>query len=313
MKEGLPTRCSCSTYASQLMTGSPSATAHMVVVLGQGRMDRSLAGALHAAGQPVRLESARAWRSGRRQGRPEKPWHGLVFLAVPDRVLVALVQDIAVEPPGDVAAFAHLRGALELGVLAPLTEHGCAVGSFHLLQPFPVERPPQAFRGSIVTVDASTLSLLDDLEWLAQMMGARPRRVNRGRRPLYHAGAVMAANLTIALAAQSESVFEAVGWSKEDARAAVLSLMRGALEAMSEVGLLHGLSGPLQPGEVDTIVGHLAALEAIPAAHVLARPIDVYRTLSLAALDLAAATGLDKSVSAQLASILTDRISGRGG
>jgi predicted short-subunit dehydrogenase-like oxidoreductase (DUF2520 family) len=295
------------------MTGSPIPTARTVVVLGQGRVGRSLTGALHTAGQPVRLESARGWRARRGQGWPEESLHGLVVLAVPDRVLLPLVQEIAADPPSAAVAFVHLSGALELEVLAPLAERGCAVGSFHPLQPFPAERPPQAFRDSLVTVDASTPELLKELEGLARMIGARPLHVSRGRRSLYHAGAVMAANLTVALAAQAESVFEAVGWRKEEARAAVLSLMRGALETMAEVGLPGGLSGPVQRGEVDTVVGHLAALETVPSSETLAKPVDVYRTLSLAALDLAAANGLDTTLTARLASILADRVDGQGG
>ncbi|HLH70423.1 MAG TPA: DUF2520 domain-containing protein [Candidatus Dormibacteraeota bacterium] len=295
------------------MTGSPGAAARPVVVLGRGRVGRSLAGALQAAGRPVRLESARAWRARQGRSQPDASPGGLVFLAVPDQVLAPMAQEVAADLPDAVAAFAHLSGALELDVLAPLAERGCAVGSFHPLQPFPVERPPQAFRGSLVAVDASDPWLVAELEGLARTLGARPLRVGRGQRPLYHAGAAMAANLTVALAAQSASVFEAVGWRKEDAHAAVLSLMRGALEMIAEVGLPCGLSGPIRRGEVDTVTRHLAALEAIPGSGTTVRPVDVYRTLSLAALDLAAANGLDTALRARLASILADRMDGQGG
>ncbi|HZV51711.1 MAG TPA: Rossmann-like and DUF2520 domain-containing protein [Candidatus Dormibacteraeota bacterium] len=293
------------------MAASLSAAARTVTVLGRGRVGRSLAGALHAAGRPVSLEPAREWRAKRERRRAGTALRGLVFLAVPDPALPPLVKEIVADAPDAMAAFVHLSGALELDVLAPLAERGWAVGSFHPLQPFPVERPPEAFRGSLVAVDASHPRLLEELGELARTVGARPLRVGRGRRALYHAGAAMAANLTVALAAQSESAFEAVGWEEADARAAVLSLMRGALEAMAEVGLPEGLSGPVRRGEVDTVARHLAALEAVPGRGAV-RPIDVYRTLSLAALDLAAAAGLGAAPVSRLASLLTGPADGRG-
>ncbi|HZU19114.1 MAG TPA: DUF2520 domain-containing protein [Candidatus Dormibacteraeota bacterium] len=293
------------------MSTSLSAIARTVTVLGRGRVGRSLAGALHAAGRPAHLEPARGWRTSRGQGRAGTALRGLVFLAVPDQALEPLAREIAVDLPEAVAAFVHLSGALELEVLAPLAERGCAVGSFHPLQPFPVERPPEAFRGSLVAVDASEPGLREELEGLARLVGARPLPAVRGRRALYHAGAAMAANLTVALAAQSQSVFEAVGWGEPEARAAVLSLMRGALETVAEVGLPAGLSGPIRRGEVDTVARHLAALETVPGSDAV-RPVDVYRILGLAALDLAAAGGLEAAAASRLTALLAGQGRGEG-
>src|SRR5262249_23321897 len=138
--------------------------------------------------------------------------------------------------PGD-APVVHLSGACGLDVLGAAAAAGHAVGSFHPLQPFPAERPPSAFRGSLVGVDASEAGLRARGEALAALLGARPRRVRDGQRAAYHAAASMAANLLVALADQSRLVFESVGWAEEDALVAVRSLMQGSVDALGAQGL----------------------------------------------------------------------------
>lgn len=98
-----------------------------IVVLGEGRLGRSLHAAIGAAGLCVHGAPAR---------RP---------------------------PPVD--------------VLAPLSARGCPVGSFHPFQPFASERPPSAFRGATIGVEASDERLGTRLEQLAGALGAQARRV----------------------------------------------------------------------------------------------------------------------------------------
>ncbi len=55
----------------------------------------------------------------------------------------------------------------------------------------------------------------------------------------------------------------------------------------------------------------MAALEAVPGREAV-RPIDVYRTLSRAALDLAAAAGVGAASVSRLAALLAGPADGRG-
>ena len=127
-----------------------------------------------------------------------------VFLTVPDGAIATLERDIAKagEVPPSVA-FVHCSGALGLGVLGSLgSAH--AVGSFHPLQSFPRPRAPEAFRGSLVGIDASTVPLRRRLERLARDLGAKPRSVAETERVIYHAAAVFASNYLVALARVAE-------------------------------------------------------------------------------------------------------------
>jgi predicted short-subunit dehydrogenase-like oxidoreductase (DUF2520 family) len=278
----------------------PAEAGEPVVVLGRGRAGRSLAAALRAAGQPVEL---RPGRDG--VGAAGPTGVTLAVLAVPDGAVAQVAAGLAAAGlPAETAAV-HMSGALGLDALGPLAAAGHAVGSFHPLQPFPVERPPAAFQGALVGIDASEPALLERLRALALLLGARPRRVRDAERVAYHAAAAMAANLLVALADQSAAVLRRTGWTGEDALDAVTSLMRGSLDALQSAGLPAALSGPVRRGDWSTVAGHVAALEPLRDPTTRARPAAIYRELSLAAIDLAVRCGLGPDEAARVETALT--------
>src|SRR5450759_5350178 len=156
-----------------------------LIVAGRGNLGRSLARGLRDAGHRVRLVSART-------GLPkllrtfESRAVAVVFLTVPDSAVAAVATRLAAGGAAipDTVAFVHVSGALELGALAPLSGRHL-VGSFHPLRSFPEPGPPEAFRGIVVAVDASSASLRRDLDRLARDLGAKPRRVDDSHRALY--------------------------------------------------------------------------------------------------------------------------------
>jgi predicted short-subunit dehydrogenase-like oxidoreductase (DUF2520 family) len=196
-------------------------------------------------------------------------------------------------------AYVHLSGALGLDALEPLRAAGFAVGSLHPLQAFPSARPPEVFNGVTFAVDASDEQLLAELEQLARRLGGMPRRVRDQERALYHASATLAGNL-VALAAEAGAGLGALGWTREDAVAALLPLMRGAVDNLAEAGLPWALSGPVRRGDAGTVRRHLSALHGAGDR----RLVPLYRILSLAALDLAAEAGLEAESAAELRTAL---------
>jgi len=276
----------------------PAQAGGPIVVLGRGRVGRSLAAALAAAGNPVSLQPGR-------ERPPADGLAGLLVLAVPDGAVTDVAAALASAGLPSATAAVHLSGALGLDALAPLSAAGHAVGSFHPLQPFPAERPPAAFEDALVAIDASEPALLERLRALALLLGARPRRVRDAERTAYHAAAAMAANLLVALADQSAAVLRRAGWTAEDALDAVTSLMRGSVEALGSAGLPEALSGPVRRGDWATVARHVAALEPMRDPGARARPAAVYRELSLAAIDLAVRCGLEEAEAARVEAALT--------
>jgi len=276
-----------------------------LVVVGAGRLGRSLAVALSSAGHKSDLTSGRDWHKslpGRLRGLGPG---AIVLLSVPDPVVPELAAGIgAMEGIDPGTAVVHLSGSLPLASLAAAAAAGHPVGSFHPFQSFPAERPPHAFRGSLVGVDASTVELAVILTGIARDLGARPRAVTDEQRSLYHAAAVLSGNFLVALADVSVKLLGKAGWSTEDALAAIIPLMRGTLENIEAEGAAASLIGPIRRGDPGTVHRHLAALESSGVAG----STEVYRVLGLAALALALEAGLEPVQGDWIREALTDRL-----
>ncbi len=274
--------------------------------MGRGNLGRSLARAFRRAGHRVLLTPARhgvqalgrALLSRRRS---------VVFLTVPDGAIESLAGEIAAAgatPSG--AAFVHCSGALGLGVLDGLPrEH--AVGSFHPLQSFPEPRPPEAFRGSLVAIDASSDALRRRLQRLARDLGAKPRNVREAERVVYHAAAVFASNYLVALAGEAVELLRAIGWTEREAVAGLVPLMQGALAEIARRGPTVALTGPVRRGDVETVTRHLEALAGLDSSSRRGggRKADVYRMLGRTALEIAKKAGLDTAAAERVDRALT--------
>jgi predicted short-subunit dehydrogenase-like oxidoreductase (DUF2520 family) len=230
-----------------------------------------------------------------------------VFLAVPDDAVLPMAELLSRAGgliPGTVA-FVQLSGALPLDALAPLRARH-PVGSFHPLQSFPEPRPPGAFHGIVLAVDASSASLLRRLGILARALGAKPKRVRDGERVLYHAAAVFASNYVDVLLGEAVDLLKAAGWSDREATAGLLALTEGTLVNVRKRGVVRALTGPVRRGDVSTIERHLGALAGL-AAPSSSRVVDLYRMLGLIALETAVEAGLKPAAAEPMQRALTEQ------
>ena len=236
----------------------------------------------------------------------------VVFLTVPDGAITSVAAKLAdagtTIPSG--VAFVHMSGALGLGTLELLRDRH-PVGSFHPLQSFPEPRPPEAFRGIVVAIDATTMSLRRRLSALARDIGAKPRRVEDKHRALYHAAAVFASNYLVALLGSAVDLLEQAGWSEKEATAALVRLSEGALLSVSRRGPTAALTGPIRRGDVETVERHLIALADLDSGSgsrsVVSRA-DVYRMLGVIALEIATEAGLEPAAAERVKRALTRRV-----
>ncbi len=224
------------------------------------------------------------------------PRGGVLFLAVPDGAVRATARRVAALKPPPGLAVVHLGGALGLEALDPLK--GNPRGSFHPLQSFPAPRPPDAFRGITVAVDATSPALLRRLGNLARKLGAQPRHVTDQQRAVYHAAAVFASNYVDVVVAEGVRLLEGIGWSQRDSVAALMPLVQGAVDNMRARGPVAALTGPVRRGDAETVARHLAALD----------DPEVYRILGLVALELARDAGLEPAAARRTRRALTRKV-----
>ena len=186
----------------------------------------------------------------------------LVLLCVPDRAVADVATELPVGP-----WVAHTSGACTLSALEP-HERRFAV---HPLQTFTLARAPEQLDGAWAAVSAETDEALEAGLATARLLGLEPFVLSDAARPLYHAGATVAASFLVTLHEAAADVFRAAGAPPE----ALLPLMGRTME--------NGFAptGPHVRGDWATVEHHLEALAD-------ARPelVSLYRALSDATTEL---------------------------
>jgi predicted short-subunit dehydrogenase-like oxidoreductase (DUF2520 family) len=184
-----------------------------------------------------------------------------VLLCVPDRAIAEVAAGIA---PGPWVA--HVSGATGLDALAPHVRRF----SVHPLQTFTRGRGPEQLDGAWAAVTAETQDGAEVAFGLAETLGLRPFPLADEARPLYHAGAAMAAPFLVALRRAAGRLLEQAGAPPE----ALDPLMRRTIENGFE------LTGPIARGDWETVERHREAIRA--AAPELERMYDALAEVTAA-------------------------------
>ncbi len=220
----------------------------------------------------------------------------VVLLAVPDAAIGAVAAELAREGAIEARhAVLHLSGLLDRSALAPLASTRAALGSFHPLQT--VSDPssaPERLRGAYAGIEGDQRALAAARD-LADSLGMTAVAIPPPAKPAYHAGATIAANYTVVLAALAERLAASAGVAPEVARGLYLPLVRGAAASL-ELGPAAALTGPVRRGDAETVAAHLRALG--PADR------EIYLLLAREALQLARAAGLSAEAADRVAGVL---------
>ncbi len=225
----------------------------------------------------------------------------MVFITTPDGVIPQIAAQVKWRQGQSVI---HCSGADSLDVLAPAAECGAQRGGFHPLQTF------ATIAYAIENIPGSTFALEADepmLSRLKEMVTALEGRwivLKPGDKVIYHAAAVIACNYMVTLAKLATDLWKTFGVSTPEATQALLPLLRGSLNNLSNVGLPNSLTGPIARGDTGTVQKHLAALderapELLPA----------YEELGRQTIPIALAKGkIDKRKANELYAILSQPI-----
>ena len=165
----------------------------------------------------------------------------LVVLCVPDREIAELAAAIAPGP-----WLCHVSGASRVGALDP---HERRFG-LHPLQTFRAGGGAEQLDGAWAAVTAEDDEALAAARELAKLLGVRPFELADEERPLYHAGATVAASFLVTLHAVASDLLRAAGAPP----AALEPLMRRTIE--------NGFAptGPHVRGDRETVERHLEAI-----------------------------------------------------
>ena len=177
----------------------------------------------------------------RERGVAVRPNAELVLLCVPDTAIRSVARDLE---PGPWVA--HVSGATPLAAL----ELHASRFSMHPLQTFTRARGPEQLDGAFAAVTAETADARERGFWFARTLGLEPFELADDARPLYHAGAAIAANYLVTLHRVASDLFRAAGAPPE----ALVPLMRRTIDNDFE------LTGPIERGDWDTVEAHRRAI-----------------------------------------------------
>lgn len=255
---------------------APFEKASPVAIVGAGAVGTALARRLATRGAPVRAVLSRdasdAQALADRVGAPVASDDvgalpeevRLVMLCVPDDAIPTVAEMLGrASHPWAHTIVGHTSGARTAEALAPLAREGAATFSFHPLQAFAPDAPPDAFEDVVVGIEGNPDAVSAGTA-LARGLGAQPVTLTARDKALYHCAAALASNGLVALMAVVEEVLAAADLDKDDHSATDLM---GPLVEQTWTNLASGppervLTGPVARGDEATVDAHLEALQA---------------------------------------------------
>jgi len=256
-----------------------------VFVLGAGRAGRGLARALRLGGVDV------TGLHGRHAGDPDDRatvgalpdtigGASTVLVTVRDAQLDAALRELGRAPLRADAVVLHASGSADPPALDELRSLGHAAGTFHPLVPLSdPARAPALLRDAWIGLDGDDAARARGRA-LADALGAHTLDIPAGRKPLYHAAAVLVSNFPPVLLALGERAMADAGLPRDLARRALLPLWTAAADNARAATFPASLTGPAVRGDVDTVRANMEALAGDPTAQ------EVYRVMTDAIREL---------------------------
>jgi len=245
-------------------------------IIGAGRVGRALARKLRERGWKIAAVVARSEANARRAVRfigAGQAQAGISSRVLTARVMLVATPDSAV---GKVAAelaavgaaelrgkvVLHTSGPLSASVLAPLQQHGAAVGSIHPLQTFTGIGLP-ALEGRIFTIDGDSAAVRIARQ-MARDLDGLPVRISGAAKAAYHAAATMACGQILAVVEAATRILMSIGMKRREAVRALTPLTRQMLQNFERLGPKAAWTGALSRGDYGVIEAHLLALKKFP-------------------------------------------------
>lgn len=271
-----------------------------IAVIGCGRLGKSLAYQLKAAGHDVFGIACRSAESAARAAELTgiacddalklTTTAEVIFLTVPDDALQEVCAGLALQ--GDIrpgTVILHCSGSRPSSVLATAKETGASIASLHPLQSFSgFNRDINPFMNVNFTVEGEP-NAVELAGGLALDLGAAHcYAIDTQGKVLYHAAAVAASNYLVTLFNMAAGLLEKSGIAKNDAFTVLAPLLNGTLKNLADNAPYYemALTGPITRGDIQVVAAHLDAMQALSP-----ETAALYKALGLATVKVAQKQG----------------------
>ena len=196
----------------------------------------------------------------------------VLFLTVPDGTISEVFEQVR-QYPIQGKYICHCSGSLSAGEAFPgIDQTGAYEYSVHPL--FAVSDKYEAYKElqDVFFAVEGNEEHLPEIKGMLKEAGIDLQVIRAEDKTLYHAAAVTASNLAVALLAESIDMLCKCGFDEADARKALTPLVTGNVQHVLSRGPAAALTGPVERGDAKTIAKHLACMNEQQSA--------IYRVLS---------------------------------
>lgn len=182
--------------------------------------------------------------------------------------------------PGNIVF--HCSGALSTTIWAESVTTEIGIASLHPIHSFSdPSTSVNCFSGVHCAVEGDILAT-ESLKALFEPIGAVLFKINKYKKPLYHASNVMACNYLVSLLELSQLMLAKAVVDEDETKHLLQPLIRQTLNNYFNLGAEKALTGPISRGDTDTVRSHLKALEReLPVWQ------EAYSSLGKSTLDIA--------------------------
>lgn len=182
--------------------------------------------------------------------RPADVW----MLAVPDSQIASVATQLAGHVSAHPAAMAfHCSGAMASDVLSPLRSLGWQLASAHCILSFSASATAVTqFAGTPCALEGDALAT-QSLHSAFEAIGAQPFPLAAEHKVLYHAAAVFATNFLPVLQVVAADLWRSTGVPQDLIAPLGASLLRNAVQNITEQGAARALTGPAARGDTAVV------------------------------------------------------------
>ncbi|WP_445664993.1 Rossmann-like and DUF2520 domain-containing protein [Fodinibius sp. AD559] len=282
-----------------------------ITIIGVGGLGNSMAKALSTAGIPIKSIFNRTAVKAQKLADDLNveisgcfPSDGselgnLIFITVSDSAIEPVAGCLAgIADDFSTKTVVHCSGNESANLLKDIKSKGGSIASFHPLQTFTRQSELSDFEDIYFSLQGDK-SAFPQLKQIAKKLGANTLKVTEGQKAHLHAAAVMASNYLNTLLDVAVETASVSDLAPDEAKKALMPLVKTTLENIEEQSFGEALSGPIKRGDIQTIRHHLDLLKDQPELLVL------YRILGQRTVKLARKSqSIDQSTAQKMVNIL---------
>ncbi len=185
----------------------------------------------------------------------------IVFIAAQDFEIENAAKNLAEKLKKSKPIVFHTSGSLSSEVLNSLKEIGCRTGSIHpLVSLSDAVLGAERFKDAYFCLEGDAEAVKTAQNIVADL-GGKPFSIETKFKTLYHASAVTACGHLVALIDVAIEMLEKCGLDKNQAKEALLPLIKSTVENLEVQTTAEALTGTFARADVETFEKHLAALD----------------------------------------------------